>query len=109
MDAAAMLRRVRERSGLTLRALAQRAETSHSTLSAYESGRKVPTVETLDRIVRAAGYELGVELIPAVGGADRAARGRELAAVLHLAEQFPARHAATLEFPVFPRAPALVS
>ncbi len=83
-------------------ALAARAETSHSTLSAYESGRKVPTVETLDRIVRAAGFELGVELVPAVGGADRAARGRELAEVLDLAAQFPARHAAELDFPAFP-------
>jgi transcriptional regulator with XRE-family HTH domain len=109
MDAAAILRRVRRRAGLTLRALAARAETSHSTLSAYETGRKVPTVDTLARIVRAAGYELAVELTPAVGGADRAARGRELAAVLELAEQFPARHAAVLEFPVFPRSPALVS
>lgn len=104
VDAAATLRRVRLRSGLTLRALAARAATSHSTLSAYEAGRKVPTVETLDRIVRAAGYELGVELTPAVGGIDRSARGRELAEVLELAEQFPARHAATLDFPVFPRA-----
>ena len=81
-----------------------RADTSHSALSAYESGRKVPSVETLDRIVRAAGYELGVELTPAVGGADRAARGRELVEVLDLAAQFPARHKATLDFPVFPRA-----
>jgi transcriptional regulator with XRE-family HTH domain len=104
VDAASTLRRVRQRSGLTLRALAARADTSHSTLAAYESGRKVPTVETLDRIVRAAGYELDIELKPAVGGVDRAARGRELAAVLDLAEQFPARHARVLDFPVFPRA-----
>jgi transcriptional regulator with XRE-family HTH domain len=104
MDAAVTLRRVRRRSGLSLRALAARADTSHSTLAAYEAGRKVPTVETLDRIVRAAGYELGVELTPAVGGADREARGRELAEVLDLAEQFPARHTQTLELPVFPRA-----
>ena len=109
MDAAALLRRVRQRSGLSLRGLAARADTSHSALSAYESGRKVPSVETLDRIVRAAGYELGVELMPAVGGPDRAARGRELAAVLDLAEQFPARHAASLEFPAFPGTRALVS
>ena len=45
-----------------------RAGTSHSTLAAYEAGRKVPTVETLDRVVRAAGYELAVELTPNVGG-----------------------------------------
>jgi transcriptional regulator with XRE-family HTH domain len=104
VDAAVIVRRARRRSGLSLRALAVRAGTSHSALAAYESGRKVPTVETLDRIVRAAGFELGVELTPAVGGIDRDARGRELAEVLDLAEQFPARHSETIEFPVFPRA-----
>ena len=104
MDAAALLRRVRQRSGLSLRGLAVRADTSHSALSAYESGRKVPSVETLDRIVRAAGFELGIELVPAVGGVDRTARGRELVEVLDLAGRFPARHAPELEFPAFPRA-----
>jgi transcriptional regulator with XRE-family HTH domain len=104
VDAAVTLRRARRRSGLSLRALAARAATSHSTLAAYESGRKVPTVETFDRIIRAAGYEVGVELTPAVGGVDRDARGRELVEVLELAEQFPARHSASIEFPVFPRA-----
>ena len=104
VDAATTLRRARRRSGLSLRALAARAGTSHSTLSAYERGRKEPTVDTLDRIVRAAGFELGVELTAVAGGGDRRARGRELAEVLHLAEQFPARHSGALEFPVFPRA-----
>jgi transcriptional regulator with XRE-family HTH domain len=103
MDAGRTLRRVRRRAGLSLRALATRAETSHSTLAAYEAGRKTPTVDTLDRIVRAAGFELGVELTPNVGGADPDARGRELVAVLELAEQFPGRHAAALEFPRFGR------
>jgi transcriptional regulator with XRE-family HTH domain len=101
MDAASTLRTVRRRARLTLRALAARAGTSHSTLAAYEGGRKVPTVETLDRIVRAAGYELGVELTRRIGGTDRAARGRELAEALELAGRFPARHAAAMEFPRF--------
>jgi transcriptional regulator with XRE-family HTH domain len=101
MNAAAVLRRARRRSGLSLRALAARATTSHSTLAAYESGRKVPSVETLDRIERAAGYDLGVQLTPSVGGSDPAARGRELVDVLELAGHFPARHSATLEYPKF--------
>jgi transcriptional regulator with XRE-family HTH domain len=101
MDAAATLRHTRRRAGMTLRGLAARAGTSHSTLAAYEAGRKVPTVETLDRVVRAAGYELSVELAPSVGGADPAARGRELAEVLDLAARFPARHSSNLEFPPF--------
>ncbi len=101
MNAAVTLRTARRRAGLSLRSLAARAETSHSTLAAYEQGRKVPTVETLDRIVRAAGYELEVGLTPGVGGPDRTARGRELVEVLELAAQFPARHAPGLTFPRF--------
>jgi transcriptional regulator with XRE-family HTH domain len=103
MEAATVLRRARRRSRLTLRELAGRAGTSHATLSAYEAGRKVPTVATLDRIVRAAGFELVDELEPAVGGVDRAARGQELIDVLELASMFPARHEPELSFPRFGR------
>jgi transcriptional regulator with XRE-family HTH domain len=104
VNAAAIIRTTRRRAGLSLRALARRAGTSHATLAAYEAGRKVPSVETLDRIVRSAGYELEVGVAPSVhaaDGPDRAARGRELAEVLELAAQFPARHSATLDYPVF--------
>ena len=103
MDAAKTLRRARCRSGLSLRALAKRATTSHSALAAYEAGRKVPTVDTLDRIIRAAGFVLTTELTAGVGGPDTAARGRELVEVLELAGQFPARHAPTLRSPKFGR------
>ena len=104
MEAATTIRRARSRSGLTLRALARRASTSHATLSAYEHGHKVPTVETLDRIVRAAGFRLASDLLPAPSGPLGGDRGRELADVLHLAEQFPARHDPELTFPRFGRA-----
>lgn len=97
---------MRRRSGLTLRAMAERAGTSHSTLAAYEAGRKVPTVETFDRLARAAGFEVGLELTPAIGGIDPAARGAELIEVLELAALFPARHEPTLTFPPFARASA---
>lgn len=99
-----VIRRVRSRSGLSLRALAARAGTSHSTIAAYEAGRKVPTVDTLSRLVRAAGFELTVSLDPAIGGPDRTARGRELEEVLMLAAEFPARHAPHLPYPSFPAA-----
>lgn len=103
MQAATTLRAARRRSGLTLRALAERAGTSHATLAAYEAGRKVPSVATLDRILRAAGCQATIDLTPRVGGIDRAERGRELEQVLELAAQFPARHAPTLVAPVFGR------
>lgn len=104
MDAANLLRRARHRGHLTLRELAARAGTSHATLSAYEAGRKVPTVSTLDRILRAAGVEVVDELAPAAGGSDRSARGRELIEALDLAAMFPARHDPELGFPRFGRA-----
>jgi len=101
MDAASTLRRARRRASVSLRTLAVRAHTSHATISSYETGRKVPTVDTLDRIVRAAGFELDLTLVPSVGGPDPADRGNELAEVLELAALFPARHAATLPYPRF--------
>ena len=101
MNAAGTLRAARARSGLSLRDLARAAGTSHSTLAAYESGRKVPSVETFDRLVRAAGFELDIAFTPNVAGPDPAARGRELVEVLELAALFPARHAPTLTYPRF--------
>lgn len=105
MDAALLLRTARRDAQLTLRELAMRAGTSHATLSAYEHGAKVPTVDTFARVLRAAGYVLDGGLtrrveVDARTGLDR---GEELAAVLALAEQFPARHEPTLTCPVFGR------
>lgn len=96
------IRTARTRARLSLRALAQRAGTSHATLAAYEAGRKVPTVDTYERVLRAAGFTRSSELVPSVGGADANARGAELLEVLRLAERFPARHDPTLAFPRFP-------
>ncbi len=103
MEAATVLRTARQRSALSLRSLAHEAGTSHATLAAYEAGRVIPTVETLERIVRAAGFSMTATLTPAVD--DDARRARELRDALELAEQFPrrprSRHVARL--PVFPR------
>ena len=101
VEAATTLRRARERAGLTLRALAARAGTSHTSLSAYESGAQVPRVDTFDRIVRAAGFEPELDLAPRPIDDDRIAKGEELVQVLVLAGQFPARHARRLRCPPF--------
>ena len=103
MNSAILIREARERAGLSLRDLASRASTSHATLAAYEQARKTPNVNTLDRILRSAGFAVDVTLSPRVGAieGDRAARGRELIEVLELAAMFPASHESNLTFPKF--------
>jgi transcriptional regulator with XRE-family HTH domain len=103
MDAALIIRTARGRSRLSLRALAERAGTSHATLSAYEKGRVDPTTTVLSRIVTAAGQSLETTLLGHPPDIDGLSRGDELVAVLDLAEQFPARHARSLQFPPFGR------
>ena len=55
------LERVRHDSGLTQDEWASRAGTSRPTLSAYEHGRKSPTLATLERLLAVAGYEIATE------------------------------------------------
>ena len=82
-----MIRDARQEADLSLLALAERVGTPNSELAAYEAGTVTPDPETLDWIMSCATFD----------------RGEELAAVLELAEQFPARHSPTLEYPVFGR------
>jgi transcriptional regulator with XRE-family HTH domain len=103
VDAALIIRTARGRSQLSLRALAERAGTSHATLSAYEKGRVDPTTMVLSRIVAAAGQSLETTILGTPPSIEGLSRGDELLAVLDLAEQFPARHASGLQFPPFRR------
>jgi len=59
----ALLKQARRKSGLTQAALAQAAGTSRTTLSAYEHGHKSPTLETAERLLEHAGYELALDRI----------------------------------------------
>jgi transcriptional regulator with XRE-family HTH domain len=52
----------RHKAGLTQQELAGRATTSQAAISAYESGRRSPSVDTLARILAAAGFELRMRL-----------------------------------------------
>src|ERR1022692_1830807 len=58
MNAAELLEQARVSSGLTQEELARRAGTSRPTLSAYEHGRKSPTVATFARLLAGEGWEL---------------------------------------------------
>lgn len=99
MDAGALLRAARAQSGMSQRALARAAGTSQSSVSAIESGRKQPTVATLDRLLRAAGTEL---VIPPPEQATLLRRARRFEDVLGLAEALPFRRERALRFPRVP-------
>ena len=105
MNAAYTLRRARQGAGLSLRQLAERAGTSHATLAAYEAGRAVPRTDTLDRILRAAGYATDIDIVhrPDATVTERRAKGDELRQALELAAMFPARHSKRLRFPPLAR------
>lgn len=103
LDAASVLREARQAADLTQGELAGACGTSQATISAYEAGRKQPSVDTLDRLISAAGSRLRVEpghqrlLVPSP---QRHARtGRALVEVLALAEALPTRHESELRFP----------
>jgi|ERR1041384_387103 transcriptional regulator with XRE-family HTH domain len=57
-----LIRMARRQAGLTQDALAKRAATSQAAISSYESGSRSPSVETLSRILAAAGFELRMRL-----------------------------------------------
>jgi len=100
MDAAVLLQEARRRSGLSRRKLAQRGGTSASTLSAYESGTSVPSVATLERLLRAAGFEAEVTLRPA-HPTDERELTEEIAALFSFVDALPRRQRGPLEYPIF--------
>ena len=101
MDGAGtLIRRARTAAGLSLRRLADRAATSHATIAAYEAGRVHPSMETVERIVRASGFRFTVALVPGVDEPGRR-RGDELVDALELASQFPAQYDRELLYPRF--------
>jgi transcriptional regulator with XRE-family HTH domain len=68
--AAGLIRLARDKAGLTQSELANRAGISQQAVSAYETGRKEPTVATLQRLIGAAGLEMRIHL-ERVGDHDR--------------------------------------
>lgn len=62
--AAALIRIARQRASLTQTELAESAGVTQQTVSAYETGRKEPTLPTLQKLLAAAGLELRMRLEP---------------------------------------------
>ena len=63
ITAAPIVRYVRERAALTQRELAERAGTTQAVVSRIESGDTNPSVETLRRVVEAAGFQLQLKVV----------------------------------------------
>ena len=63
-DAGSLLRAARKAAGLTQAELARRAGVTQSVISAYEAGRREPSVATLSRLVDAAGATLRLKVEP---------------------------------------------
>jgi transcriptional regulator with XRE-family HTH domain len=90
---------VRRAAGLSQDELAGRARTSRTAVSAYEHGRKSPSLDTVDRLVAAAGYELDVR--PRIEFADVAsARGRVVRVPSHLPRLAVEQSLAAVELPL---------
>ena len=95
MDAAALLISVRRRNGLTQAELAMRAGTSQPVVSAYEHGRRDPSISTLRRMVAACGERLQIDATAGDSGLglprDLHAHARGLFDVLSLVDALPHR------------------
>ena len=64
MTAWALLREARVRASLSQRELAKRARVAQSEVARIEAGRQEPGFARLESLVRAAGFDLRIELVP---------------------------------------------
>lgn len=97
MSASALLRASRLSARLSQVELAERAATSQPDVSAIESGKRVPTVDTLERLLQRTGHRLiavpslgpdAVETAEQIGAAVRAEnRGEALRAFLDYSDR----------------------
>jgi transcriptional regulator with XRE-family HTH domain len=66
IETAALIRRARRCAGLTQAGLAREAGTAQPAVAAYESGARVPTLATLERLLDACEYDLELRADPRV-------------------------------------------
>jgi transcriptional regulator with XRE-family HTH domain len=95
--AAELIARIRRARGYSQTELARRSGLDRSALSAYENGRRQPSVAALARIAAAAGMQL--DLAASSNAAADEHAGRILAQVLELAEALPYRPRDELAYP----------
>lgn len=99
--AARLIEEIRRTSGLSQAELARRTGLDRSVLSAYEHGRRQPSVAALARIAAAAGLDL--RLAPTMDSAPAEHAGLVLSQVLELAEALPYRPRRDLAYPPLKR------
>lgn len=99
MSVAELLEEARHKAGLTQDQLAQQAHTSRTAVSAYENGRKKPTLDTAERLLSASGFEL--DMRPRISfHAAPGARGRVYEVPDQLPSLPPHKALATVELPL---------
>ncbi len=98
----ALIREGVRAAGCSRAELARRAGMPQSVLSAYEHGRRAPSVASMNTVLAAAGLELSTRRRMSV--VDDKQAERELLDVLSLVDGLPfAPEPAPLRYPVFPR------
>jgi transcriptional regulator with XRE-family HTH domain len=95
--AAQLIAQIRRTSGLTQAELARRSGLQSSVLSAYEHGRRQPSVSALARIARAGGLELEISPLADADALERS--GEVLIQVLELADRMPSKKRGELTYP----------
>jgi hypothetical protein len=92
-----LIAQIRRTSGLSQAELARRTGFQSSVLSAYEHGRRQPSVAALARIASAAGLELEVSPLSDADALERS--GGVLIDVLELADRMPSKSRGELSYP----------
>lgn len=103
MNAAAIITSARTRARLSKRELARRVGTSPAAIVEYESGRRSPTIDSLDVILRVCGVDIALSFVDRSETERLEKCGRDLAAVLELADSLPKRVPnADVQWPLLP-------
>src|ERR1700720_3509408 len=95
--ASQLIGEIHRTTGLSQAEIARRSGIPQPVLSAYEHGRRQPSVAALARIAGAAGVELNVTSLSDEAALARA--GRVLIDVLDLADKMPSRPRGELRYP----------
>jgi len=101
MDASTMILSSRLEAGLSQRELAKLAGTSPAAVSLYETGKRVPRIDTLTRLIAATGSSIEMRVRDDADNIDIAANSRALEAGLELAGHLPQRHSEAIAMPPF--------